>query len=84
MEQKHLLWPAIVIILLIAAGAIYYAMTLQSPATNTYTPSTTTPSTLDTTTLDSQATQNDQDLDTLNTDLNDYNNVNTSQDNLGI
>jgi len=82
MDQKHILWPAIIIILLIAAGALYYAMNLSSKPTYQTTP---TPPATTADELETADAQNAADLEVLNDVFADYNSVDTSQDNdLGI
>lgn len=85
MEQKQVLWPAIIIILLIAAGAIYYAMTLSTGLKPPAIPSpATSSSTFDTSELDQEGTTIDQSLSEIESILNDYSAADPAEDASGI
>ncbi len=83
MEQKHALWPAILIILLVAAGAIYFALQL-APEKQAPTPAAPAAQKFDTAELDREESIIDADLAGVEDELRDYNNVDPAQDKSGI
>lgn len=84
MSKSYVIWPAVIIILLIAAGAIYFATQISAPAPTTPPAVTPTPSVVDTSELDAAATQNEQDFAEVEASLNDYESVDTMWDELEI
>jgi|GEM_PF-7036140 len=85
MNRSVTLWLAVVAILVVAGVAVYYAMNLAGESSLYRTPTTPTPAPATATdALDQTSTQNTEDLQELNTDLNDYTNVDPTMDESGI